>query len=135
VADDVHDDDAPWTLELTLEETRRALARAGFAGARLRDVRVESRTASGRAARLSIAGMRPDAITGDAFRAAVGQRDLRSTAFTVARHGDVLRFTGRGYGHGVGMCVVGSGRRARRGEDARAILRWYYPGLELVTLD
>lgn len=134
VADDVHDDDAPWTLELTLEEARRSLAPAGFSG-RLRDVAVESRTQSGRAARLALTGMQPGTISGDAFRAAVGQRELRSTAFSISRDGDVLRFTGYGYGHGVGMCVVGSGRRARRGEDARAILDWYYPGLQLLTLE
>ena len=39
-----------------------------------------------------------------------------------------LRFTGRGYGHGVGMCVIGAGRRATRGETVRAILAQYYPG-------
>ena len=45
-----------------------------------------------------------------------------------------LRFTGRGYGHGVGMCVIGAGRRAARGEGVRAILAQYYPGLEVTRL-
>jgi stage II sporulation protein D len=135
VEDDVHAEDTPWTLEITLDAARRALARAGFAGERLRDVRVDGRTGSGRVSRLTVAGLRPDMISGDAFRTAVGARELRSTAFSVTRDGDTLRFTGQGYGHGIGMCVVGSGRRARRGETARAILGWYYPGLQLVTLD
>jgi stage II sporulation protein D len=135
VEDDVHDEDRPWTLELTRDEARRALVRAGFEGDELRELRVDARTESGRVGRLTLTGMRPATISGDAFRAAVGQRELRSTAFTVTRDGEVLRFTGRGYGHGVGMCVVGSGRRARRGEDARTILQWYYPGLQLVTLN
>src|SRR6185503_13798580 len=34
-----------------------------------------------------------------------------------------------------GMCVIGAGRRASRGEDVRAILAQYYPGLNLVTLE
>jgi hypothetical protein len=42
--------------------------------------------------------------------------------------------TGRGYGHGVGMCVIGAGRRAARGEAVREILAQYYPGLELTSL-
>ncbi len=135
VPDDVHDEDPPWTLDLTLDDARRALARAGFDGDRLRDIQIDSRTASGRVARLTLEGLRPDAISGDAFRLAVGARELRSTAFSLTREGAVLRFTGYGYGHGVGMCVVGAGRRARRGETARAILGWYYPGLQLVTVD
>src|SRR5918995_6777185 len=46
----------------------------------------------------------------------------------------MLRFTGLGYGHGVGMCVIGAGRRAARGEGVRAILAHYYPGLEIARL-
>jgi hypothetical protein len=44
------------------------------------------------------------------------------------------RFTGRGYGHGVGLCVIGAGRRAARGESAVDILERYYPGLQRATL-
>ena len=135
VTDDVHDGDAGWTLDVPLEEVRRALARAGFQGDRLRNVRVEGHTASGRVARLQLSGLRPDVIAGDQFRLLVGATRLRSTAFSVARDGDTVRFTGRGYGHGVGMCVIGAGRRARRGEDAVSILATYYPGLAVSRLE
>jgi hypothetical protein len=79
--------------------------------------------------------MDPGEIAGDDFRAAVGAVRLRSTAFTIDRDASRLRFTGRGYGHGVGMCVIGAGRRAARGEDVREILMRYYPGLQLARLD
>jgi len=78
--------------------------------------------------------MRPDAIAGDPFRMAIGPRQLRSTAFSIARSGNSVRFTGVGYGHGVGMCVIGAGRRARRGETLEAILAQYFPGLALTPL-
>jgi stage II sporulation protein D len=134
IVDDVHEDDEPWTLQLTLTAVRSALARVGFAGRRLQEVAVEARSESGRVTRLRVAGLRPDAIAGEAFRAAIGARVLRSTAFTLEQRGDTLRFTGRGYGHGIGLCVVGAGRRARRGESVEQILQAYYPGLELRTL-
>jgi len=60
--------------------------------------------------------------------------DLRSTAFAIERRGDSLHLTGRGFGHGVGMCVIGAGRRSMRGESARTILDQYYPGLEVTPL-
>src|SRR5438128_1560845 len=120
--------------EFTLGDVQRALARLGFEGDRLRDVRVDGHTSSGRVARLHLSGLRPDVIAGDQFRQAVGAVDLKSTAFTVEKRGNGLRFTGRGFGHGVGMCVIGAGRRASRGESARAILAQYYPGLELTPL-
>jgi len=135
VPDDVHEDEVPWVLDLTLEDIRQALARAGFGGARLRDIDIDGRTSSGRVARLRLPGLRPDSIAGDPFRKALGARELRSTAFSMTRRGDMVHFTGVGYGHGVGMCVIGAGRRARRGESVEAILAQYYPGLTLAALD
>jgi stage II sporulation protein D len=60
---------------------------------------------------------------------------LKSTAFSVIRRGGSLRFTGRGYGHGVGLCVIGAGHRARRGETLDGILAHYFPGLVRLPLE
>jgi SpoIID/LytB domain protein len=134
VPDDVHEDEVPWVLTLTLEEIRQSLVKAGFGGNRLRDIEIDERTSSGRVARLQLSGLRPDAIAGDPFRMAIGARQLRSTAFSMTRTGNSVRFTGVGYGHGVGMCVIGAGRRARRGESLDAILGQYFPGLTVRLL-
>jgi SpoIID/LytB domain protein len=131
VEDDVHADDVPWTLEKSLEEIRAALARAGVRGRRLDDLIVESRTPSGRVGRVGLPGLEPASMNSNDFRLALGPTELRSTAFTMTRSGDRITFTGRGYGHGVGMCVIGAGRRAVRGESAAQILERYYPGLAL----
>jgi SpoIID/LytB domain protein len=132
--DDVHADDVSWTLDLTLDELRQALSRAGFGGGPLRDIKVDGHNASGRVERLRVSGMRPDEVTGPAFREALGTTRIRSTAFSLERQGKNVRFTGRGYGHGVGMCVIGAGRRARRGESLETILAQYYPNLQLTDL-
>jgi len=59
-------------------------------------------------------------------------RALRSTAFVIHRGpDDAFTFEGRGWGHGVGLCQVGSGGLARRGLDTRTILERYYPLSEL----
>jgi stage II sporulation protein D len=134
VPDDVHDDDVPWTLALPLAEIQQALSKQGFRG-ELTDLTVESRNASGRVSRLRVEGLQPDTMTGEAFRMAIGPVTFRSTAFSLTRDDNRVRFTGRGYGHGVGMCVVGAARRARRGEHVSAILQAYFPGLALVSLD
>jgi SpoIID/LytB domain protein len=132
--DDVHEGDQPWIVDIPLSDLQRSLSRAGFEGT-LRGLRVTGRTESGRVARLEPVGMRPEEIGGDDFRLAVGSTTVRSTAFSIAVAGNGIRFTGQGYGHGVGMCVIGAGRRAARGESFRAILEQYYPGLEMVSLD
>ncbi len=43
-----------------------------------------------------------------------------------------LTVTGRGWGHGVGMCQWGAVGRARAGQDADTILHTYFPGTDLV---
>jgi stage II sporulation protein D len=40
-------------------------------------------------------------------------------------------FSGRGWGHGVGMCQVGAYGLAKQGWTAEQILKAYYTGIEL----
>ena len=131
--DDVHDEDMPWRLEMSLAELQAHLERNGFSGT-LKNVEVKGRTKSDRVAVLKLSGMQPERIGSYQFRAAIGTTVLRSTAFSVKKRDDLLQFTGRGYGHGVGMCVIGAGRRARRGETTIEILKTYYPGLKIEKL-
>ena len=132
--DEVHAEDMPWTTVLTLQEIQRTLAAIGFGG-QLSAVSVADRNISGRATQLRLTGLRPDVIAGDRFRVALGAARIRSTAFTIEPAGNAVRFTGRGYGHGVGMCVIGAGRRASRGDSVETILTKYFPGLDVTSLD
>jgi stage II sporulation protein D len=43
-------------------------------------------------------------------------------------------FTGRGWGHGVGLCQVGAYGMARAGADYREILKKYYKGIKIAKL-
>ena len=43
-------------------------------------------------------------------------------------------FTGRGYGHGAGLCQWGAKALADEGRGYREILSHYYPGAELQQL-
>ena len=54
----------------------------------------------------------------------------RRIDLTTTDEGEVssLTVTGRGYGHGIGMCQWGAIGRARAGQDFRTILETYYPG-------
>ncbi len=133
VEDHMHEDDPPWTLALTNQALLTALGKVGLAGEGIRSLSVEQRTASGRVSRLRVNGLRPPDMSGEDFRAAIGPAVLRSTAFSVRKTDAGYEFTGRGYGHGVGMCVIGAGRLAARGQSAAQILELYYPGLQLQT--
>jgi len=133
VEDHVHEDDPPWTLALSTTALRAALTKVGFGGEALRSISVEEKTVSGRVTRLRINGLNPPEISGEELRAAIGPAVLRSTAFSVRKTDTGYEFSGRGYGHGVGMCVIGAGRLAAHGQSAAQILDLYYPGLQLLT--
>lgn len=45
--------------------------------------------------------------------------------------GDKVTITGRGFGHGVGMCQYGAEGMSRAGKDFQSILMHYYPGAKL----
>jgi SpoIID/LytB domain protein len=47
--------------------------------------------------------------------------------------GETVTFSGRGYGHGVGLSQYGARGRALDGQDAATILAHYYPGTTLAT--
>ena len=43
----------------------------------------------------------------------------------------MFTFSGRGYGHGVGLCQAGALARLRAGAKPVDVLRYYYPGAVL----
>ncbi len=59
---------------------------------------------------------------------------LRSTYFSIEQVGDSVRFNGRGYGHGVGLCQEGAMRQALLGYSYKQILNFYYKDVHLVDL-
>ena len=104
---------------------------------RITDVREDGRTPSGRVAALTVSTDSGSyTLKGNDIRFVM--RDpkgaiLNSTLFTLnasTSGGEVsaLTLTGRGYGHGIGMCQWGAIGRARAGQDFRTILETYYPG-------
>lgn len=101
-------------------------------------VRVTGRTAHGRVTELEVRteGGRWVVRKNDIrfFLRTPDGRILGSTWFRVTAappEADGLRLTGRGYGHGIGMCQWGAIGRARAGHSYREILSHYYPGTEL----
>ena len=59
-------------------------------------------------------------------------RILGSTDFELRDGSDGgIEISGRGYGHGAGMCQWGAIARARAGQSSTEILSTYYPGARI----
>lgn len=59
---------------------------------------------------------------------------LKSTYFNILQDGDSVKFDGRGYGHGVGLCQEGAMRQANLGYSYKHIINYYYRDVHLVDL-
>lgn len=125
-----------WNLDLLVTDLAERLRRSGIDLGRVTAIEVTERTAALRAAVVTVRGTRGLArLRGNDFRRIIGYDVLKSTLFAVAVNGGVARFTGRGYGHGVGMCQWGAKGMAEQGYGTEEILDFYYPGTTLGTLE
>ena len=62
-------------------------------------------------------------------------RKIKSTICQIINEGDKWAFmSGRGYGHGVGMCQCGAQALAREGKTTDQILSYYYYGSKIVRV-
>lgn len=124
-----------WRSEIVEPDLRRVLQAAGLRGGEVSRFLVAARSGSGRAARLAVGGMTPDEVGAGRFRTAAGRllgwRTVKSTLFDVTRTATGYALTGRGSGHGVGLCVLGAMNRARGGGTCEEILAAYFPGLQV----
>ena len=80
---------------------------------------------------------RTDRLRGEDLRLTIDPagRKIRSMVCRLADWEDRWAFlSGRGWGHGVGLCQCGAQWLARRGKQADQILQYYYPGSYLKKL-
>jgi peptidoglycan hydrolase-like amidase len=110
------------------------LVQARLPGLGYRGFEILSRGVSGRVGKIRIDGDKESVeVEGLAVRWTL---DVPDTLFTAKRleppHQEPgWLFTGRGWGHGVGLCQVGAYGMALRGHTYRDILLHYYTGVEL----
>jgi peptidoglycan hydrolase-like amidase len=123
-----------WEVRMTPADVARSIARYGDVGA-VKDVVPRRIGVSGRVVDLAVVGSDGELLLkGMKIRFALG---LRENLFVIDRElgddGQVAQFvfTGKGWGHGVGLCQVGAYGMARTGSTYSQILAHYYPGTSL----
>ncbi|MCZ7644128.1 MAG: SpoIID/LytB domain-containing protein [Planctomycetota bacterium] len=127
-----------WTARLDKEELRQKLAAAPELGGRsvgaLRGLRfIATPRSPRRAERVEVVHAQGSfELPANRFRLIAGAGVLRSVWIDrVSDAGSAFEFSGRGFGHGVGMCQYGSQGMAQQGYGYRQILGFYYPGADL----
>ena len=128
---------AAWTFAPVRSELIAALNADGRTrvGSRLHRIDVLRRDDAGRAELVGLDGERSPVVRGEELRLVLarrfGARALRSTRFDVVRAERGFEFTGRGFGHGVGLCQAGAFARITAGASPEQVLAHYFPGTSL----
>jgi stage II sporulation protein D len=125
-----------WEKRLAVSEIADALKKMGYRLNGISAVETRDITAAGRVRDLAI--RHADGVTyvsAEGLRTAVGASRIPSVFFvTSTSNGDII-FSGRGLGHGVGLCQWGARSLAQRGRTFRSILSSYYPGTTLTMME
>jgi stage II sporulation protein D len=126
-----------WQVRLRPGDVARAVARYGSVG-RVLDLVPTRVGVSGRVVELRVAGTEGALdLRGQRVQLGLG---LRESLFVLQREtsgsGEIERFvfTGKGWGHGVGLCQIGASGMARAGASFEEILKHYYTGVSVAAL-
>lgn len=125
-----------WEGEFSVAEIQEALKKNGFALSRLEDVTPVDLDASGRAQNFLIRfDGKSKKLRANDLRLWLDPFRLRSTFFRhFGRSGNTFQMTGRGWGHGAGMCQWGSEKLGELGYSHSQILDYYYPDAQVRNL-
>jgi stage II sporulation protein D len=142
-----------WQVRMTADELEQRLSRSRMTVGKLRDLVPVVYGESNRVLELEVQGSRGTArLRGAQVRSVLG---LKEALFAITRERNkepvstrdsstsraerdlgpsTYIFTGRGWGHGVGMCQTGAYGLAKEGFSYSAILKTYYSGITLKRL-
>jgi stage II sporulation protein D len=131
--DDCRDSPARrWDTRMDAKEGRRVALLLGVRAVGALRLEIAGRSSTGRASRIWISsGGVSREISAAAFRREAGYARIKSLMMEIVPVGNGWVFSGRGYGHGVGMCQWGADGMAKRGKSFGEILARYYPGTVL----
>ena len=110
------------------------ISRARYPIGNIKSIKILSRNSSGRVKSIRVRAQRTINLSAKDFRSIIGSKILSSTNFTVNVKNKKAYFKGHGWGHGVGLCQWGSFAMAKKQHGYKEILKYYYPGAEIVKL-
>lgn len=91
-------------------------------------IKILEYTESGRVKTLKLGNL---SLSGVEVRSLFG---LKSTNFEITRENDQIKFSVKGYGHGIGMSQTGADSMAKSGSNYEEIIRHFYVGVEIENL-
>lgn len=131
-SDKAPEDVKSWTASFTPAEVAAACADCGVKTGPAKTVELGEKGESGRAKYLIVNGKE---VSAPSFRVHIGAGKLKSTLIDNIEISDgKIVFSGRGFGHGVGMSQWGAYALAEQGAEAQSIISHYFNGVGYADL-
>lgn len=135
------DDQAPedvreWSASFTADELLNTLQGMGEKLNSLDKINISKKDRTGRAVDFEFVGDK-DTVSVKAanFRNELDPRKLKSTKISeIKNNGNEFKFSGEGYGHGVGMSQWGAYSMAEEGSEPEEIVEHYFKNIEIVKV-
>ena len=128
--------DGLWEKRVSVSHVSAALRRQGFRVDHISDMRIADITPAGRVKNVTImSASGTTTVPAETLRAALGNTEIPSVFFELELSEGEAVFSGRGRGHGVGLCQWGAKEMAEKGHDFKSILSHYYPGAVLERMN
>ncbi|WP_295160627.1 SpoIID/LytB domain-containing protein [uncultured Brachyspira sp.] len=119
----------PWTNALSYNELNNDLANYSVNATENSSIGISMDPKSGKATNIKIDS---SDITSRDFRSTLSPKLVPSLNFTIKKVDNGIIITGKGSGHGVGMCQWGAYGMAQVKKDYKEILKFYYNGVDIV---
>ena len=117
-----------WTASFGKMEVIATLSKMGQKVASINSVEIGEKGPSGRATTLVF--NKDVKVSAADFRVQIGSTELKSMLLDkVVVEGDKVTFSGKGYGHGVGMSQWGAHKMAKEGKKPEDIVNHYFKGV------
>lgn len=124
-----------WTTNLSSSAVQSRLSRYVRGIGTLYDVNIKRKGFSRRAIELEIIGSNGTfSLVGGKIRSALRLKEqlfVMNKRYDSNGHAIAYNFTGKGWGHGIGMCQYGAFGLAKQGYKYDQILKHYYSGIDL----
>lgn len=118
-----------WERRISIKDALIALSKLGHTLSDITSIDLGRITQAGRVKNLAIRDKdRMINVPAEKFRLAIGSSVIPSVFFEASLSGREMVISGRGMGHGVGLCQWGAKNMAQKGSDYITILQHYYPG-------
>lgn len=119
-----------WEVKIPVSQVRTAVQKVtGRDPGPVAAASIVKKGPSGRAEQIKIGS---ETVGGPALRLALGSEKVRSMLLSDARvAGGKLVLSGKGFGHGVGMCQWGARLQAEQGKSPEDIINFYFSGIEI----